>query len=253
MWLFDKLFENVSGMTEDPEFPYLIVVGIVAVHVGFMALIIVYVCRKYKCCACSCFISCCSDDPTANRRETVIDLNSLRNPDTALITSSRIEAMDPSDPGIQHINRFLGRNYFLNANDNESDIGMQHVRRALGLVQPERATNSRRTSAPTTAPPNATRLAYPSSQSLDTISTGLNNTVPQSYNGDTHNSVDQSERIGSVSSERRCEYTANSGEDLSDQLPTYQEAITLLARQESDISDVPPRYEDVINDDLENT
>lgn len=254
------------------EFPYLIVVGIVAFHVGFMTLIIVFVCRKYKCCACSCFISCCSDELPAERQETVIDVNALRNPSTSLLGrgNSQTEAMDPadpgmqhinrflgrnpSDPGLQHINRFLGRNFYVNTGENECgneiDPGMEHVRRALGMVSTERqshTSNPRRTSEPTSVAVNITLETYRPSHSLETLN---NNSVPQSMNGNSQQ-LHRSRTDSAVIRGHEPTPHTSSGEDLADQLPTYQEAITLLARQESDIEDVPPRYEDVINGDFE--
>ena len=262
-------------MSNHPEFPYLILVGIVAFHVGFMTLVIVYICRKYKCCACSCFISCCSDELPEEGRETVIDINALRNPSTTHLSPdiSRIQVMDPADPGMQHINRFLGRNpsdpglqhinrflgrqYFVNSNDNdnhdiESDIGMQHVRRALGMMEPERrsdTSDSRRTSAPTPVPRNIRLDTHRPSQSLQTLH---NSPMSQDLNGNTQQ-LYRSRTDSAVARGRELTPQTSSDEDLSDQLPSYQEAITLFARQESGIDDEPPppRYEDVINEDLE--
>ena len=248
------------------EFPYLIVVGIIAFHVGLVALIIVYVCRKYRCCACSCFISCCSDDVTSQRqRETVIDFNTLGNPDDSATNSASlrtranlIEAMDPSDPGIQHINRFLGRSYFLNDNDNnnESDIGMMHIRRALGLVHPEQAqtSNMRRHSDSNSAQGNLTPLTHRSTDSLE--NPGSRFAVPLSLHRTAQADLDRANSNPSILSTegvRATDQESASSCDLSDQLPTYQEAITLLAKQESEINDVPPRYEDVISDGTEST
>ena len=263
-------------MSAHLEFPYLIVVGVVAFHVGFMTLVIVYVCWKYKCCACSCFISCCSGELPSERRETVIEISAVRNPNTAHTSpeNSRLPVMDPADPGMQHINRFLGRNpsdpglqhinqflgqqYYVtsnnntNANEIESDVGMQHVRRALGMVDSVRrndTSRSRRTSAPSPIPRRICLDTHRPSQSLQTLH---NSSVPQDLNGNAQY-IQRSRTDSSVARGRDQTPLTSSGEDLSDQLPSYQEAITLLARQESELDDEPPppRYEDVINEDLE--
>ena len=248
------------------EFPYFIAVGIIALHVCLVALIIIYVCRKYRCCACSCFISCCAEGVTSpSQPDTVSSINTLRHPDdtartpgTLLTGIDIVTAMESSDPGLQHINRFLGRTYFSNDNnnENESDLGMLHIRRALGLVQ--QSETPRRLSNSNSAQGNVTPLTNRSTESLE--STANRFVVPVPYNRaardlDRANSNPTTSRsAGEVRETRLSEQTNdNSSSDLSDQLPTYQEAITLLAKQESEIHDIPPSYEDVINDDFENT
>ena len=205
----------------------------------------------------------------------MIEVNAVRSRSTVHSSpeNSRLPVMDPADPGMQHINRFLGRNpsdpglqhinrflgqeYFVstdnNGNDNnsESDVGMQHVRRALGMVDSvTRTDTTRRTSVPSPIPRRISLDTYrPSSQSLQTLH---NSSVPHDLNGNAQY-IQRSRTDSAVARGRDHTPYTSSGEDLSEQLPSYQEAITLLARQESEleIEPPPPRYEDVINEDLE--
>lgn len=175
---------------------------------------------------------------------------------------SFIDTNTEPDPGIEHINRFLGRSSSvgqrsvfdddsdkgvahirralgLSTSDSDEDRGLLHVRRALGIdrrnarlstaSEPDYRTGREGTSDVTTA-----QTSHSIDAASDAIVAGL---VAETFNlqasaadqEDTDNTFDDQEEHGAT----------------IDRLPSYQEALDILAAMTPE--EPPPRYEDVFD------
>ena len=191
------------------------------------------------------------NDPTIMYRLSGISGVSPRN--SGCFNNNNTE----NDPGMGHINRFLGRSESEEGNvyNSDSDVGVQHIRQALGIAADEQTdpgvAHVRRAlglrAGDIQRSPRGSQSDTALSQSTSSVN---NNNDPNNMGSNAQSDAQcvaghvaqRDEENNGLSRHRHAFSSVNTMPD--DAPPTYQEALAILAREDEDF---PPSYDDAVS------